>query len=410
MTFVFVLFAVLCAALAYNVVKPHFYHPKWMVFSFLFGWLGGELAIHLIAIEALLLALFILGDVVNGFWGFIGLAVIVASWVMLTYHYYSGYKMKAIMESIVAPHRDSDNVSIYKHLEESNWRRLLNPFQAFRDKEIDLIKDIHFHTVDDLNLKLDIRRPKNPIEKAPVLLQIHGGGWTYGYGSKNEQGVPLTVEMAKRGWVSVSISYRLSPKATFPEHIIDCKRALCWVKEHIAEYGGDPDFIVATGGSAGGHLSSLLSLSANEKSFQPGFEDLDTSVQGCVPFYGIYDLLDEQRLQNSVGLEIIMRKNIIKQTKAEAPELYRLMSPVTHITKNAPPFLVLHGDKDTLTSYAEAQYFVSKLSEVSAAPVAFAAVPGGQHAFDLFASLRCDFAIAGIAERIEQWHREFQGK
>jgi acetyl esterase/lipase len=86
------------------------------------------------------------------------------------------------------------------------------------------------------------------------------------------------------------------------------------------------------------------------------------------------------------------------------------MSPVTHITKNAPPFLVLQGDKDTLTSYAEAQYFVSKLSEVSAAPVAFAAVPGGQHAFDLFASLRCDFAIAGIAERIEQWHREFQGK
>ena len=67
------------------------------------------------------------------------------------------------------------------------------------------------------------------------------------------------------------------------------KRALAWVKEHIAEYGGDPDFVAITGGSAGGHLSSLAALTPNVAAFQPGFEDADTTVQAAVPFYGVYD-------------------------------------------------------------------------------------------------------------------------
>ena len=74
-------------------------------------------------------------------------------------------------------------------------------------------------------------------------------------GSKNEQALPLMNHMALRGWICVSTDYRLSPTSTFPEAIIDCKEALAWIKENIAEYGGDPEFIVVTGGSAGGHLS-----------------------------------------------------------------------------------------------------------------------------------------------------------
>ena len=75
-----------------------------------------------------------------------------------------------------------------------------------------------------------------------------------------------------RGWVCVAINYRLSPKATWPDHLLDCKRALAWVREHIAEYGGDPDYVVVTGGSAGGHLTALMGLTANDPQFQPGFE------------------------------------------------------------------------------------------------------------------------------------------
>jgi len=270
-----------------------------------------------------------------------------------------------------------------------------------------------FHEVDGFQLKLDIRRPSNYISDAPgpmpVLFQIHGGAWTHGYGSKNEQAIPLTTEMAKRNWVCVSISYRLSPRASFPDHIIDCKRALVWVKENIAKYGGDADFIVTTGGSAGGHLTSLLALSANKPELQPEFEDKDTSVQGCVPYYGIYDLMDEQRLQLSVALEEILEEGIVKQSKSENPDLYRLMSPISHIRSDAPPFLLVHGDKDSLTSLGEAQYFASQLDEISTQTVEFAEIAGAQHAFDIFSSLRSDYVLMGVAERLSQWRRDFIG-
>ena len=93
---------------------------------------------------------------------------------------------------------------------------------------------------------------------APVLLQIHGGGWVIG--NKDQQGLPLMYHLATRGWVCVAINYRLSPKATWPDHLVDCKRALAWIRAHIAEYGGDPDYVVVTGGSAGGHLTALMGL------------------------------------------------------------------------------------------------------------------------------------------------------
>ena len=193
------------------------------------------------------------------------------------------------------------------------------------------------------------------------------------------------------------------------------KQALIPLKQIIkngkyTEEGGDADFIVATGGSAGGHLSSLLALSANVSELQPGFEGVDTSVQGCVPYYGIYDLLDVKKIQLSLGLEIVLRKSIIKKTKQESPDLYKLMSPITHINESAPPFLVVHGDKDSLTSLGEAQYFASELDAVSKQTVDFAEIPGAQHAFDVFSSLRSDYVMLGVAERLGQWHRDFENK
>ena len=79
----------------------------------------------------------------------------------------------------------------------------------------------------------------------------------------------------------VSINYRLSPRSTWPDHIVDVKHAIAWVQANIAEYARDPDFIAITGGSAGGHLSSLAALTANDPTFQPGFEDVDTRVQAA---------------------------------------------------------------------------------------------------------------------------------
>ena len=80
--------------------------------------------------------------------------------------------------------------------------------------------------------------------------------------------------MVELGWICVSINYSKSPRSKFPAHIIDVKRAIAWVRENIADYGGDPDFIAITGGSAGGHLASLAALTPNDPMFQPGFENV----------------------------------------------------------------------------------------------------------------------------------------
>ena len=96
--------------------------------------------------------------------------------------------------------------------------------------------------------------------KAPVLLQVPGGAWAIGM--RRPQAYPLLSHLADRGWVCVSIDYRVSPRNTWPDHIVDVKRALAWVKENIADYGGDPDFVAISGGSAGGHLAALAALTA----------------------------------------------------------------------------------------------------------------------------------------------------
>src|SRR4029434_6157057 len=134
-------------------------------------------------------------------------------------------------------------------------------------------------------LRLHVCRPRDHPAGCPALLQVHGGGWVLG--SKNEQGVPLMKHLAAQGWVCVSADYRLSPRATFPDPLVDLKHALRWIREEGSAYGVDPDFVVVTGGSAGGHLAALVALTGNEPLYQPGFEHVHTSGRACVALYGV---------------------------------------------------------------------------------------------------------------------------
>ena len=95
-----------------------------------------------------------------------------------------------------------------------------------------------------------------------MLLQVHGGAWILG--NKEQQGIPLMQHLAAKGWVCVAINYRLAPRDPWPAQVVDVKRAIAWIREHIAAYGGDPDYIAITGGSAGGHLTALAALTPND--------------------------------------------------------------------------------------------------------------------------------------------------
>ncbi|MBO9531830.1 MAG: alpha/beta hydrolase [Solirubrobacteraceae bacterium] len=249
---------------------------------------------------------------------------------------------------------------------------------------------------DGRELKLDVFRPaKDPGRRLPAIIHIHGGAWYFG--SRHEQGLPLLNHLAANGWIGINIDYRLSPKATMPEHIHDCKRAIAWVREHADELGIDASFIAITGGSAGGHLASLCALTPNDPRLQPGFERADTHVDACVSFYGVYDLSDPGERQIP-ALRRLVEKIVFKTTVAENHDLFKLTSPMEHLRRDAVPFFVIHGDGDTLVPVAESRDFVAALRDASDHVVLYAEMPGGQHAFDMLPTWR-SVPVIRAAER-----------
>ena len=231
--------------------------------------------------------------------------------------------------------------------------------------------------------------------RAPVLLQVPGGAWMVG--DKRGQAHPLMSHLAELGWVCVAINYRLSPRSTWPDHSVDVKRAIAWTKEHIAEYGGDPNWIAITGGSAGGHLSSLAALTPNDPRFQPGFEEADTRVQVAVPFYGVYDFTRSDNAMHPLMVPMVA-KNVFKVSRTDIAEPLRVASPITHVSEDAPPFFVLHGTNDSLVPVEQARSFAARLAEVSRQPVVYAELPYAQHAFEIFGSARAAHAAVAVEQ------------
>jgi len=272
-------------------------------------------------------------------------------------------------------------------------RRILAPDLRTR-RRYRTTRDIAYGDAGRRN-RLDVwRRSDLPDDaRAPVLFQVHGGAWVMG--QKENQGEPLMGHLAERGWVCVAANYRLSPRATWPDHIVDVKRALVWVKNNIAAHGGDPDFVVITGGSAGGHLCSLAALSSGTADFQPGFEDADTSVAAAVPFYGVYDFTNRHGTSRADIVPFLERR-VFKSALVDDRARWAQASPISHVSADAPPFFVLHGTNDSLVPVEQARTFVDELRKASDRPVAYAELPLAQHAFDVFASVRTHHTVHAI--------------
>jgi acetyl esterase/lipase len=243
---------------------------------------------------------------------------------------------------------------------------------------------------------LDIWRPPDlPAgHRAPVLVQVPGGGWAIN--DKRGQAYPLMSQMVGLGWICVSINYRRSPRHAWPAHLVDVKKAIAWVRDHIAEYGGDPDFIAVTGGSAGAHLASLSALTARQPDLQPGFEDADTSVQAVAPYYGVYDFTDPRKMHE---IMLPFLENFVMQTRYDDnPGLFESASPISHVHGCAPPFFVLHGENDSVVPSAQARSFCAALRSAGAGTVAYAELPKTHHAFDTFSTARSQLAAEAVAD------------
>jgi acetyl esterase/lipase len=249
-------------------------------------------------------------------------------------------------------------------------RILFAPFLV-RRRDVRRIADISYGDAGRAN-QLDVYRHRLHVSGAPILIHLHGGH--FAGGGKDREARPLLYRFASRGWLCVSANYRLRPAADFRDQLIDVKKVIAWVREHTPEYGGDPTRVLVAGSSAGAHLAAAAALTPGDPRFQPGFEGADTSVTAAIGLYGYYG-----------------------DAAGGVPS-----SLLAHVGPDAPPFFVAHGDRDTTAPAKGARDFVQGLRSVSSSPVVYAELPGGQHTFDLFHSIRFETVINGI-EAFTAW-------
>ncbi len=376
-----------------NALAPRKHPPIVFLWSFFASWITIELVWHHLVIGATLTALLVSGGALDEPAGIVGLVLVALTGVILVTIGLTTRRTIVSMQGALTDLEPDANAPSFPR------SHVVFPFLVNRRRGVSRRRNIEFARIAGKHLRLDVTLPSAPVPAGrplrPALMQIHGGGWVLG--DKREQGLPLLNHMAAQGWVGFNVNYRLSPGVALPEHLIDLKRGLTWIKEHAADYGIDPDFICVTGGSAGGHLTALMGLTVNDPAYQPGFEDADTSVAAAVPFYGIYDFTDGGIFGGNPEIFTKFLEPIVMQAfLADEPEKFEAVSPVFHVRSDAPPFFVIHGDKDTLAPVEDARTFVERLREVSDEPVLYAEMQGAQHAFEVFPSARTARVIEGV--------------
>ena len=375
--------------------------------------LATELAWIWLPLQALLAWLFCLGGALDSTLGNLALVVLLLTWPGLVWSMWKSTKAEETVEAALAKGLGRDYRATVPDARREQFRESVsfsdwqNPV-GFGDPDVEVIKHIPYGPA-GVRQQLDIYRPRViPEGGCPVVLQIHGGAWMMG--DKGSQALPLMYHLAARGWICVAANYRLSPSVAFPTHLTDCKKALCWIRENGAEYGMNTDFVAVTGGSAGGHLTALMGLTANRPELQEDNPATDTSLQAAVPFYGVYDFLVRyDQHPNKEVYQKFLNGKVLHQTMEDNPELWDLASPVAQVHKDAPPFMIFHGTHDTLAAVRDAQVFTEKLRAASAEPVVYVEMPGAEHAWEIFHSMRTEHTINGV-HRFLEWalaeHRE----
>lgn len=329
--------------------------------------------------------------------GRVALALTAVSWGLLAYVYRRSAQSQRYFEDPLAEALGENYGAIAERERRRRPGGVVRTSWSRRQyvKKPDIVRyGPHRQNVADIWHRADL-----PLDgKAPVLLQVPGGAWMIGM--RRPQAYPMLSHMAEEGWVCVSIAYRISPRHTWPAHIVDVKRALAWVKENIAEYGGDPDFVAITGGSAGGHLTALAALTPNEPQWQPGFESADTSVVAAVPIYGRYDWFSREGSGRPEFISILQRF-IVKMRLADNRQVYLDASPITKVRPDAPPFFILHGEDDSIIPVGEGREFAKALEEKSDEVVVYAEIPHAQHAFDFFGSPHGHFTATAVGHFLD---------
>jgi acetyl esterase/lipase len=240
-------------------------------------------------------------------------------------------------------------------------------------------RDLPYVTGGHERQKLDLYLPKSE-KKLPVIIWIHGGAWLAG---SKADGVPL--DYVADGYAVASINYRLSQDAVFPAQIQDCKAAVRSLRANAQKYNLDPNRFGAWGSSAGGHLAAMLGTTGDVNTFDLG-ENLSVSsrVQAVVDYFGPTDFLQMEAHRLPSGMihnsPDSPESKLIGGNIQDNPEKVAKANPITYITKDDPPFLIIHGDKDPLVPHHQSELLEAALKK-EGVPVSFYTVKGGGHGF-----------------------------
>lgn len=258
--------------------------------------------------------------------------------------------------------------------------------------EIQEYKNIEYQNVDGKSLTLNMYVPKNLKGPVPCLVFIHGGAWKKG---KKEDYLFYNVHFAKLGYVTATVSYRLSGVAKFPAAIQDVNCAIRWIRAHAEEYSINPDQIGAVGGSAGGHLAMLAGFADDpELEGNGGHQDQSSKLQAIVNFYGVCDLTTDDVHGRSEPIDFFGK------TIEEAPELYAQGSPLKHLTKDAPPIITFHGTIDKVVTVKQSDLLHEKLEEKGIINY-YDRIEGWPHTMDLSQKVNahCKYMIERFLEK-----------
>jgi acetyl esterase/lipase len=243
---------------------------------------------------------------------------------------------------------------------------------------IRIVKDINY-LPDGRAEKADLYLPRRSDEiVGPAVVLIHGGGWYGGDKAKKRREVSIAEFLAKNGYIAMSINYQLSTKdrPSWSQNLYDCKSAVRFLRKNAVLYHVDPQRIALIGFSAGAHLAALTALTAGDKDLagNDAYLLIPSDVQAVVCFYGIYNLSNFEKkdfVQQMLGTSF-----------QQDPNLWSLASPVSHITRDAPPFLLIHGSADEVVGMKHSSQMHSLLLQAGADST-FLPIDGAPHSFDL---------------------------
>ena len=229
------------------------------------------------------------------------------------------------------------------------------------------LTDIPYCTTDRASQKMDVYFPASG-GPWPALVYVHGGSWMRG---DKTEALMFAGSLTSRGYLVVSINYRLYPPARFPAMIEDIKCAVRSLRAHASEYNVDPNRIGAMGVSAGGHLVSLLGTSDQNAGWDVGeYLGQSSRVKAVVALAPVTDL---KKYIQSADIETM-------RTMGFGEDNIEMASPITHVTAGDPPFLLIHGDQDTLVPYEQSQLMYDRLRQMDV-PAQLVIVKNAGHSF-----------------------------